>query len=87
MAKPHFNPSAWVGIACLLAAAPAWSLDLLAAYRMAVQADATYLAAKASAEVSREAIPQARAGLLPVVSISSSRSRNDTHLKPAAPGT
>ncbi len=79
MGKLHFGLRAWACIGCLLTAAPAWSLDLVAAYRMAVQADATYLAAKASAEASREAIPQARAGLLPVVSISSSRSRNDTH--------
>lgn len=62
----------------LLAAESARSMDLLASYRMALANDATFLAAIATAEASREAIPQARAGLLPVISYSNSRSHNST---------
>ncbi len=60
-------------------AAPAPAMDLLQAYRLAAEADAGYQAARAAAEAAREAIPQARAALLPVVSMSSSRSKSDTH--------
>lgn len=59
--------------------APASAMDLLQAYRLAEQADATYQAARAAAAAAREAIPQARAALLPAVSMSSSRSKSDTH--------
>lgn len=56
----------------------ALAMDLLGAYRLALQNDANYLAAQSVAEASREAIPQARAGLLPSIAYSSSRSKNDT---------
>ncbi len=59
-------------------AAPAPAMDLLQAYRLAAEADAGYLAARAAAEAAREAIPQARAALLPSVSLSSARSKSDT---------
>lgn len=65
-------------MAGLVSAAPAHALDLLAAYRLALTGDANYQMARAAADAAREAIPQARAGLLPQVSISASRSRNDT---------
>lgn len=56
----------------------AHSLDLLGAYRLAQTNDANFLAAQSAAEAAREAIPQARAGLLPNIGYSNSRSRNDT---------
>lgn len=60
-------------------AAPAAAMDLIQAYRLAAEADAGYQAARAAAEAAREAVPQARAALLPAVSLSSSRSKSDTH--------
>lgn len=62
--------------ACLSPAVLA--MDLLGAYRLALQNDANYLAAQSGADAAREAIPQARAGLLPSIVYSSSRSKNDT---------
>lgn len=62
----------------LLLAGTAHALDLLDAYRIAVGSDATYLAARATADAARETLPQARAGLLPQISASAGRSRNNT---------
>lgn len=59
-------------------AGAAGAFDLMDAYRLAVSGDANYLVARATAEAAREALPQARAGLLPQISASASRSRNDT---------
>lgn len=54
--------------------------DLLGAYRQALENDASFLAARASTEAAREAVPQARAGLLPNLSFSGSRSKNYTDI-------
>ncbi|CAK0774913.1 outer membrane protein, protease secretion system [Gammaproteobacteria bacterium] len=54
------------------------AFDLIDAYRLAKTEDATYLAAQATADAARELVPQARAGLLPQISASATRSRNDT---------
>ncbi len=54
------------------------ALDLMEAYRLAISGDATFQAARATAAAAREAVPQARAGLLPQISASASRSRNST---------
>lgn len=62
----------------LLAAAPAAALDLMDAYRLALAADPNFQAARATAEAARELLPQARAELLPQVSISASRANNST---------
>lgn len=58
----------------------AFSADLLSEYRKAVQNDPTFLAAKAYTAAAREAIPQARAGLLPNLSFSGSRSKTSTSI-------
>jgi TolC family type I secretion outer membrane protein len=72
----------WRGVSILCIG---WSLtgaasafDLMDAYRLAISGDANFLAARATAEAAREALPQARAGLLPQISATASRSRNDT---------
>lgn len=52
--------------------------DLLSLYRQALESNATYLAARADAEAQREALPQARAQLLPSLSISGSKGKNTT---------
>lgn len=57
-------------------AAPAWSLDLARAYSLAVEQDAQIRAARAAADAGRERLPQARAQLLPSLSIQASRARN-----------
>lgn len=59
-------------------ALPAAALDLSEAYRLALEQDATYKAAQAEADARREALPQARAQLMPNVSMNLSRSRNST---------
>lgn len=63
------------------AARNAGALDLMQSYQLALQQDANYQASLAEAEASREAIPQARAQMLPNISGSLSRGRNDTDSK------
>ncbi|ATE62231.1 TolC family outer membrane protein [Thauera sinica] len=70
--------AAALGLAALLPAPPAAALDLLDSYRLALQNDARHQASRAQAAASREAVPQARAQLLPSVSASLTRSRNST---------
>lgn len=65
-------------LALSLFAAPVAALDLLDSYRLALRNDARHQASIAQAEASREALPQARAQLLPNVSASLARSRNST---------
>jgi len=69
------NVVAAAAIACI--AAPAWSLDLAEAYRLAYERDATIRASRAASEAGREKLPQARAQLLPTLSASATRFRND----------
>lgn len=56
---------------------PAWSLDLRQAYEAAYANDATVRAARSGTEATRERIPQARAQLLPNLSLNATRNRND----------
>lgn len=65
-------------VAAVLLASPgaAGAADLLGAYRQALGNDASFLAEQAKAGGAREAVPQARAGLLPSLSLSASRSKN-----------
>lgn len=64
-------------IAASAAATPAWSVDLLQSYQAALTGNADLLAARSAAEAGREALPIARAQLLPNVSLSFSQYRND----------
>ncbi|MGB4468929.1 MAG: TolC family outer membrane protein [Azovibrio sp.] len=52
--------------------------DLLSLYRQALEANASYLAARAEADAQREVLPQARAQLLPNLSFSGSKGKNTT---------
>ena len=63
------------GLLCGLSL-PAWSLDLLQAYEAARQQDATLLAARAAALAGQERLPQARALLLPNLSVNVTRNNN-----------
>ncbi len=72
------------GLRCLLACALAFALpgaahcaDLLDVYRQARTSDAVYAAARATWAAAQERIPQARAGLLPLASLSASAQYND----------
>ncbi len=72
------------GLLCLLACALAFALpgaahcaDLLEIYRQARTSDAVYAAARATWAAAQERIPQARAGLLPLASLSASAQYND----------
>ncbi len=67
---------AGIALACL--SVPAWGFDLLTAYRDALANDANFLAARSAVEAARESLPQARAGLLPVVTASTQRTYNET---------
>jgi outer membrane protein len=60
----------------IAAAAPARAEDLLQIYREAQQNDPTLAAARANWEATQERVPQARAGLLPNVSLSASTNAN-----------
>lgn len=64
-------------LAALSAGAPAWSIDLSQAYQAAFEQDSTLRAARAAADARRERLPQARAQLLPNISASASRFKND----------
>lgn len=69
---------AWViALAFSAACTPVWSLDLLQAYQAALQEDASIRATRAATESRRERVTQARAQLLPNLSASVSRNRND----------
>lgn len=58
-----------------LVSLPAQALDLLESYRLALANEPTWLAARATAEASREFLPQARSYLLPSVQASGSASQ------------
>ena len=62
----------------LFAAPTAFAADLLAAWRLASDNDAQFQAARAQLEAAREALPQARAGLLPVISAYASHAKART---------
>ena len=63
----------------VLGASPiAYGLDLTQSYRLALQQDARYQAARAETAASREAVPQAYAQLMPNISGSLSRNKNQT---------
>jgi len=63
----------------MLGNAPAQALDLLESYRLALEQDASYQASRAETAASRELVPQARAQLLPSLSSSLSRGKNQTN--------
>jgi outer membrane protein/protease secretion system outer membrane protein len=64
--------------AALLGLSVAQADDLLSLYREAMLADATFLSALAETDAQREALPQARAQLLPSLSLSGTKSKNTT---------
>lgn len=79
MSQQPRNPLCLLGLVFTLSlSGAAQAQDLLDLYRLAIERDATYLAARAAAEGGREIVPQARAGLLPQVSANLSLSRNST---------
>jgi len=55
---------------------PVWAADLLDVYREAIAQDPVYASARAAATAGKEALPQARAGLLPNVNLSGVYARN-----------
>src|SRR5437588_7592246 len=66
-----------LAFALLAVALPAAAEDLLQVYREAQRYDAVYGAARFSLDAGRERIPQARALLLPSLSVSASAARTD----------
>ena len=66
-ATPRRRPLA-LALALALAAPPALAIDLLESYRLALQNDGPLRAARARTDAGREALPQARAQLLPNIS-------------------
>lgn len=57
--------------------APAWSLDLMQAYQAALAEDARIRAARAARDSAIESLPQARAQLMPNISVNIGRNKND----------
>ena len=79
---------AWsVGVAALTAAfvGPAFGQSLLQVYRDALANDAVYAAARAQYQANQEKVPQARAGLLPSVSLSGNLTNGRTESEFPAP--
>lgn len=75
-----FGFLAAVSTAGLAAGAPRGdTVGFLDAYRYALGSDASLQAARSARDASREYVPQARAGLLPSISLSGVRNRNDAH--------
>jgi outer membrane protein len=70
-------------LATPLLASPLWAADLLQVYREAQNNDATFAAAKSTLEAGRERTPQARAGLLPTLTLSGNSlwNQNDLYLR------
>ena len=66
----------WMALVMVLVSHGAWSLNLKEAYEAALEQDAATSAARAAAASGREALPQARAQLLPTASASFSRFKN-----------
>ena len=66
------------GVALLCLSIPAWGFDLLDAYRDALTHDANLQASRSALAAAHEVVPQARAGLLPVVSANAQRTHNET---------
>ena len=64
-------------LAGLVAGAPVWAIDLRQAYEAALANDATIRASRATANASREQLPQAQSQRLPNVSFSAGRNKND----------
>ena len=78
-----------VGLA-FAAAGTAHPADLLDVYRQARTSDTAYAAARATWAAAQERIPQGRAGLLPLVSLSASAQYNDRNTRfrdPSVPRT
>ena len=74
----------------LLAVNAAFGADLLDVYRQARASDATYAAARATWAAAQERIPQGRAGLLPLASLSASLQQTERTTRfrdPALPRT
>ncbi|GHU35014.1 peptidase [Betaproteobacteria bacterium] len=67
-----------LGALFVVCAASSHADDLSGLYREAVLADATFLATQADVLAQQELIPQARAQMLPNLSFSGSKTRNDT---------
>ncbi len=57
------------------------ALDLLESYSAALSEDAEYLAAQSAAEAGREAVPMARAQLLPNISVSAGLTHNNLNTR------
>ena len=55
-----------------------WADDLLALYRDALTSNPKYLAMRADSAAQREALPQARAQLLPNLSMNGAKSKRET---------
>lgn len=70
-------------LGALLAAAPAYSADLVQVYREALSNDQQYMAARAAADAGREKGPQGLAGLLPTVSATANTVWNENKYVPS----
>lgn len=74
-------------IACAVFGTTARAQDLLTLHQAALQHDATWLAARASADAGREKLPQARAQLLPSLTANANTAENDSSVRYDNAGT
>lgn len=75
MRLPRFILNGPLLLAGLLAPASAWADDLLSLYRAALSQDPIYRAARYTLQAAQQKVPQARADLLPVISLGADVSR------------
>ena len=74
---PKWVCASVVGITLTAVNAPVWSLDLSLAYKAAQEQDPRIRAARAGRDAAMERIPQARSQLLPSITASAARYKND----------
>jgi outer membrane protein len=74
------NRLAWI-LSTALLSGPLHAADLLQVYRAAQESDATFAAARATAEAGREKEPQALAGLLPTLGVTGNTQWNENEIR------
>lgn len=79
LASGVLRRSTWVGALMLGFSLSVWSMDLLQAYEAAQRHDPAIKASRANAEAGRERLPQALAQLLPNLTLSATRSKNELY--------
>lgn len=74
---PQWVCASVMGVTLTAVSVPVWSLDLSQAYKAAQEQDPRIRAARAGRDAATERLPQARSQLMPSISVSAARFKND----------